>query len=529
MKILLVQHKGSLDRANPYTRSSSLESLALGYLASAVESRGHDAMVEGGIDQERFRNLLHDFRPDAVGFSVHSYALQDSIELARIAKTEVCNRGKAPITILGGHHPTACPEDTVSEECVDFVVLGEGEETLCELLEAIEEDRDYGNVAGIAFKLGDRVTLTVARERITSLDALPYPKRDKTILEQCRQYQISYPPPSQQKSVAQVLYSRGCPFSCSYCASQITWKKKIIWRDPESVCDELEELIQDYGTNLIYFPDLTLNASKRKLLDFCQALRARNLPLHWWGFFRLDLLDDEILDALVGAKCIKLSMGVESPVQSCAKKIKDRLNINEEKQKDILNYANELGILLRAFLMIGLPDDTEERILTYPQLMLEYGFDEIRVCFATPFPGTRFFEEAKQSGLLPDKIDWSAMTTEAPYLNHPTLTKQQLLKLQKEIILQFYMSRRYLDHVVDKITRFPKFKQPWVEYLEFLSSNGVFRDRETEYTVLIEALVKNNSKQKTDNDKNSLFGGRRIGKMGLCVKGKGCGNGDVID
>ncbi len=83
------------------------------------------------------------------------------------------------------------------------------------------------------------------------------------------------------------------------------------------------------------------------------------------------------------------------------------------------------------------------------------------------------------------------------------------------------MSRRYLEHVVDKTTRFPKLKQPWVEYLEFLSSNGVFRDRETDYTVLIEALVKNNSEQKTDTDKNSLFGGRRIGKMGLCVKGKG--------
>lgn len=507
MKILLIQHKGSLDRADPYTRSSSLESLALGYLASAVESRGHIAMVEEDIDQERFRSILHEFRPDAIGFSVYSYALQHSIELARIAKTEVRNRGAVPVTIFGGYHPTACPEETVSEECVDFVVLGEGEETLCELLGAIEANGDYEKVAGIAFMQGDRVIQTVDRERISSPDSLPYPKRDEAVLARCRQYQLSYPPPSQQKSVAQVLYSRGCPFSCSYCAAEISWKKIIIWRDPERVCDELEELIQNYGTNLIYFPDLTLNASKKKLVEFCDALNARNLPLNWWGFFRLDLLDEEMLDALVNAKCIKLGIGMESPIQSCARKIKDRLNIKEEKQKDILKYANELGILLRAFLMIGLSDDTEERILTYPQQMLEYGFDEIRVCFATPFPGTRFFEEAKQSGLLPDKIDWSAMTTEAPYLNHPNLSKQQLLKLQKEIILQFYMSRRYLEHVVDKTTRFPKLKQPWVEYLEFLSSNGVFRDGETDYTVLIEALVKNNSEQKTDTDKNSLFGG----------------------
>ena len=496
MKILLVQHKGSLNRADAYTRSSSLESLALGYLASAVESSGHIAMVKEDINQEKFRSILREFRPDAIGFSVYSYALQDSAKLARIAKTEVHNGDAVPITIFGGYHPTACPEETVSEESVDFVVLGEGEETLCELLGAIEASGDYEKVAGIAFMQGNKVIQTASRERIASPDSLPYPKRDKAVLAQCRQYQLSYPPPSQQKSVAQVLYSRGCPFSCSYCAAEISWKKTIVWRDPERVCDELEELIQNYGTNLIYFPDLTLNASKRKLMEFCDALNARNLPLNWWGFFRLDLLDEEILDALVNAKCIKLGLGIESPIQSCARKIKDRLNIKEERQKNIFKYANEVGMLLRAFLMIGLSDDTEARILAYPQQMLEYGFDEVRVCFATPFPGTRFFEEAKQSGLIPDKIDWSAMTTEAPYLNHPTLSKQRLLELQKEIILQFYMSGRYLEHVVDKTNRFPKLKQPWVEYLEFLNSNGVFCGRDTDYTALIEALGKNNSAQK---------------------------------
>ncbi len=181
---------------------------------------------------------------------------------------------------------------------------------------------------------------------------------------------------------------------------------------------------------------------------------------------------------------------MESPIQSFAKGIKDRLNIEEERQKEILRYANESGILLRGFLMIGFPDDTEERILTYPQRMLEYGFDEIRVCFATPFPGTPFFEEVKQSGLLPDKIDWSAMTTEAPYLDHPTLSKQQLLTLQKEIILEFYMSERYLEHVVDKTARFPHLKQPWMEYLEFLNGNGVFRDSEMRYTILVDSLAR---------------------------------------
>lgn len=488
MKILLVQHKGLLTGADAYTRSSSLEPLALEYLAAAAEGCGHTAMVKDDVGPDDLINILHEFHPDVVGFTVYSYAFAGSIELARIVKSTTLNGKEAPVTIFGGCHPTACPEEAVSDECVDFAVRGEGEETLCELLEAIETSSDYKQVAGIAFKQNGKLVLTADRKRIADPDTLPFPKRDKDVLERCKQYQISYPPPSRQKSVAQVLYSRGCPFSCSYCAAEISWKRRIVWRDPESVCDELEELIENYGTNLIYFPDLTLNANKRKLIDFCEVLVARNLPLHWWGFFRLDLLDKDILDALVAAKCIKLSMGIESPIQSYAKKIKDHLNIAAQEQREVLNYANKIGMLLRAFLMIGFPSDTEDRILSYSQQMIDYGFDEIRVCFATPFPGTRFFAETKQSGLLPDEMDWSAMTTETPYLIHPTLSKQQLLGLQKKVLIQFYTSRRYSQHVIDKSTRFPRLKQPWVEYLKFLECGGIFRDQEPEYLALLAAI-----------------------------------------
>ncbi len=488
MRILLVQHKGLLTEADAYTRSSSLEPLALEYLAAAVEARGHTAMVDGDVGPDDFSRMLREFNPDAVGFSVYSYAFPGSIDLARVAKSAARNGRTRPVTIFGGCHPTACPEEAASEECVDFAVRGEGEETLCELLEAIETNSDYERISGIAFKRAGKVILTADRARIADPDVLPFPKRDEKVLERCRQYQISYPPPSRQRSVAQVLNSRGCPFCCSYCAAEISWKRIIVWRDPERVCDELEGLIENYGTNLIYFPDLTLNANKRKLIDFCQVLVARNLPLHWWGFFRLDLLDKDVLDALMAAKCIKLSMGIESPVQSYAKTIKDNLNNTEQEQWEVLNHANSIGMLLRAFLMIGFPSDTEDRILAYPQQMIDYGFDEIRVCFATPFPGTRFFAEAKESGLLPDEMDWSAMTTETPYLNHPTLSKQQLGGLQNEVLLQFYMSKRYAEHVVDKTTRFPRLKQPWVEYLKFLECSGIFRGQESAYIALLGAI-----------------------------------------
>ena len=498
MNILLVQHNGTLGGVNSNTRSGAFEPLALEYLASSAELLGHNVRVELiGSDIDEFRDLLSSVKPDVVGFSVYSYAMEDSVALSQIVKKEYGNHGKRPITIFGGAHPTTCPEEIVRHESVDFVVIGEGEETFCCLLEAIENNWDYNDVEGIAFVQKGKCIITPRRKRIENPDFLPYPKREERHLSQSKQYKIVYPPPSQQRSVASVLYSRGCPFSCSFCASESIWSKRVFWRDPEEVCNELEELIRLHGTNLVFFSDLTFNANKGKVLEFCRVLASRDLPLHWWGMFRLDLVDEEMLDSLVEAKCMKLSFGIESPIESRARRIKDHYDPNEMRQREILGYANELGLVLRAFLIIGFPDDTEKSILTYPQHMHDLGVDEIRLGFATPFPGTRFFEEAKQSGLLPDKIDWRTMTTETPYLEHPTLSKQNLLKLQKEIILKFFMSERYSKHVNDKTTRFPKLKQPWIEYLEFLNSKGVFRGRETDYTVLIEVLVKNNSEQKT--------------------------------
>jgi len=490
LNILLIHHKGSLSKINPYTRSSYIEPLALPYLAAAVESHGHNVIVENdSIYKNKFINILNEFKPKVIGFSVYSYTFQISLDFARVAKNQKIYNNGSPIVVFGGYHPTACPEETISKKCVDFVVIGEGEETLCELLKFIENNNnDYNKVSGIAFKQKNNIVINSPRERIKDIDSLPFPKRERSKLIRCKQYQISYPPPSQQQSVAQVLYSRGCPFSCSYCSSALSWKKQIIWRSPEHVCDELEGLIKNYGTNLVYFPDLTFNASKVKVLDFCKTLIKRELKIHWWGFFRLDLLDKEILAALVDAKCVKLSLGIETPIQACAQKIKDKFEMNEKKQMEILQKANELGLFLRGFLMIGFPEDTEEKLLTYPKYMLNNNFDEIRVCFVTPFPGTLLFNEVIKSGHIPDNINWSSMTTEKPYLKNTKLSSQHLLKLQKQIIRDFYMSKQYIKHVVNKTSKHPKLKQSFIEFFQFLKKNKIFINHEKEFYMIKESL-----------------------------------------
>ncbi len=491
MRVLLIQHLRSVSQETGYMRTAYLEPLGLEYIAAAAEARGHAAKIESGhIDSDRLKGLLNDFLPDVIGFSVYSFSLQDNLERARIVKAHPVKPDRGVITVFGGHHPTACPEEAVADPWVDFAVVGEGEETFCDLLEVIESGGNPATVDGLVFRNGSDVVKTPPRKRIENIDAIPLPKRAATSLTQCKQHQITYPPPSKQRAVAQVAYSRGCPFSCSYCASVTSWGKQVVWRDPELVCDEMEKLVREYGTNSVYFSDLTFNANKSKVLEFCHTFKKRNLPLHWGGFFRLDLLDEEMLAALAGAKCVKLSIGIESPHHDFASQIKGEYNLKHGQSENVLKRANELGLILKAYIIIGFPEDTEERILSYPNHLLDHGFDDIRVGFATPFPGTQLHRRTRETGLFPDDIDWNDLTTELPVLTHPKLSRRQLIDLQKKIVRDFYISEEYADHVAKKISQFPYLRQSWQEYFEFLDSNGVFQKHRMESTALLRALEK---------------------------------------
>ena len=484
--IVLIQPLGTLSQPSGYMRTCHLEPITLEYLAAAAEAEGYEVgILSGSISDDEIAEAMGRSKPIAIGFSVHTYVYGRSLALARFAKHKARELGYEVVTIFGGAHPSALPEDVAAQAEVDCVVVGEGEETLCEVLDSVRAHRSLRGVKGIVFKEDGSVISTGRRERIRNLDALPLPKRLPEHLNRAKQYQIAYPPPGQQVRIAQVMYSRGCPFSCYFCSSESMWQREVFWRSPGKVLDEIEMLCEEHGTNLVYFPDLTLNVNRDRVLDLCREFVARRPPVHWWGLFRADLLDKELLEALADAKCVKISLGVESANEKITEELKGSYHERLSSLRDTLNIANNVGLIIKAFLIIGFPNEKCEEIQQYRDILLSLPIDELRVTFATPFPGTRMWEDALKRGFISRDACWDDFTTERPIMRHPGITDQQLVTLRDELVTGFYLDERYARHVFSKLERFPHLRDSWLEYFRFLDTKGVFTGKEETLHALI--------------------------------------------
>ena len=468
--VLLIQPLGSLDQPGAFMRTCSLEPLALEYLQAELEQINVVAhLFYGRIDENALFQAIEKYSAVAVGFSVYSYQYAYSLELAGRIK----EKNKDVFIIFGGYHPSALPDKVIVNEHVDFVIAGEGEVTFRELIAALINNQDVSRVKGIWYKDAKSIpTQTERRERVEDIDRISLPVRHQEVLSHAIQYQVAYPAPSAQVAVAQVAYSRGCPFACSFCSSKNMWGEKVIWRSPAKVLDEIEMLYKKFGTNLIYFPDLTFNMNEDKVHEICDEFIRRDLPIHWWGLFRLDRLTVEMLHKLKAAKCFKLSIGFERASDS-ATEVKGNYRVEKEHCTRILQVANDIGLIIKAFLIIGFPDDTIESIHRYKDFLFENNIDEVRVTFIAPFPGTQIWDDYRRNGFLSDNSDLSRFTTEVPVIRHPHLDDETLFRLRAELVLDFYHDARYAEHVTQKITKHPHLKNSYLEYFQFLYERGI--------------------------------------------------------
>jgi len=473
-KVIFIQSLGDIVKIDSF-RTNIPEPLSLEYFQSMLEQIDVKSSIYYGKinEEELFHELLSD-SVIAVGFSVYTYQYPYSLELSKKIKSVFKKQNKKePVIIFGGYHPSALPEIVIQEESIDIVVKGEGEFALLDIIKRLTKKESVSDVNGIWYKDNNGTPVkTNNRERNKYIDEIPFPKRDLKFLSNSNLYQIVYPPISQQKRVAQVLYSRGCPFSCVYCTSKNMWGNEVIWRKPEKVFDEIEYLYNEYGTNLLFFPDLTFNLDKKKVFDICNEFVKRNLPVHWSAFFRLDRLDSEMLCAIKEAKCTKIHLGIETDSIN-ADNLKGDYNIHNDDYYNILNTADDIGLMIRGYFIIGFQNDTIEKIRNYNNFLRTIPIDEIIVSFITPFPGTKIWDEYNQNN-LPTDCDFSEFTVDTPVINHPTLSKQQLLDLRLEVVQNFYLDTSYQNRILGKIAKYPHLQDSYFEYFKFLEDSGVF-------------------------------------------------------
>jgi len=408
MKIVLIQPKHCVhpDRA--------FEPLNLGYLAAYLRSKGYNDIAIHIGAYESDRKIIADAAgADVVGMTATSPMMTHAQRLAAGIK----RTNPEAVVVLGGSHPSALPESTLTDQNVDVVVRGEGEETLYELVGAIGNGSGFESVDGISYRRGEQIRHNPDRDFAEDVDKFPYPARDLLKQERfterfCQMY---------GERAAWVLSSRGCPFECAFCASQCVWRRRWRARSPENVVGEIQQLISEYGITRLNFADDTFTVKKSRVLRFCELLEKEKINISWACNVHANTVDKEVLTAMKATGCKEIWVGVESGSPQILKELKK--DTSTQKIKDVFKISKDVGIVRRAYLMIGSPSEDLNTIKETEALVDEIEPDCAGFTILTPFPGCELYERAKAEGYLYDDMDWSQVD-----LNRATLPTKGLSK-----------------------------------------------------------------------------------------------------
>lgn len=335
---------------------------------------------------QEIKDKIHYYSPDLVGISVKTPTYRSSLNIAELVK-EV--DPTIPI-VLGGPHPTVLPQETVEQNVIDIVVRREGEYTLLELVNAIEEGNDVGEVLGITYKKRERIIHNPDRPLIKNLDELPFPARDLLIDREI------YSP----DAFGSLFSSRGCPYRCTFCESHKIWTRKVRFRSPENVVAEIQQVREKYGTRKFDFEDDTFSIDKKRVMKFCRLVIQEKLDIVWSCTTRANLVDDDMLKAMRKAGCLSISIGVESGSEETLRKIKKGVSITQVEEASRL--IKKHGIGFHAYWMIGFPWETKADIKKTISFMKELDADSNIYSILTPYPGSELYETVTKDGLITD-------------------------------------------------------------------------------------------------------------------------------
>jgi len=430
--------------------------LGVMYLASVLRKEGHNVKILDmrTIEVAPFslKTELETFQPDVVGISGITTEAVSMHSVARTVK-EILNN----VTVIaGGPHATSYPEEILKDHNIDVCVLGEGEETVVELLDAIRNGTrgDIEKVKGIAFRKNNEVIFTEPRASyIENLDKLPFPAWDL----------ININAYSKVRSMASVglrkymalFTSRACPYRCIYCHSM--FGKGFRARSPDNVLQEIEMLNKEYGIKEFEILDDIFNADKERAREIFKRITNLNKNLRF-GFpngVRTDTLDYDMLKIFREGGVNFIAIAVESASERIQKLIKKNLKL--DKVFENIQICADLRIFTRGYFMLGFPTETKEEILKTIEFATKSRLHTAMFFIVTPFQGTELEKVYGKHGddTVPYDMHDYFMTT----YNLSNVTNSDLFELQELAIKKF---NRNISRQLMMIRDFPRKRHIWV-------------------------------------------------------------------
>ncbi len=411
--------------------------LGLAYLAAVLEQNGYEvSTVDLNVEpDEKFRRLARE--SDVIGITATTITMAEAWKL--VAKARKINPDA--LIIMGGPHPTCQSGEILETGKVDYVVIGEGEVTMLELLKAIEGKNDVKNVKGIAYRNNKKVIVNKPRPLISDLDSLPLPAYH--LFPSLDKYTWYVPHP--KKRGAGIMTSRGCPFNCIYCYKGLfgyMWRS----RSPESVFKEWEWLINDIGVEEIAIYDDIFNLSLERVNKIYDLILEKNLgiPHFFPNGLRAEFIDLSTLQKMKKAGCIRIAFGVETGSKRIMKAIDKRLDFN--KVRKAFKLCEKVGIESTAFFILGLPGENRQTMQETIDFAKELNPTFAQFTTLTPFVGTRVYDLIKKEGeLLEDwNVKFSSHFDKPEKFKLGELTPELMLEMKRKAYREFYFRPSYL-------------------------------------------------------------------------------------
>ncbi len=403
---------------NPYYSISETPSppLGLAYIAAALEREGIEVkildLVVFPYSRQLLESVLKNFAPRIVGTTAVTMTFDNAINVIK----EIKSIDPSIATVMGGPHVTFCAKETMSLfPELDFIVLGEGEETIVELAGALDEGRDVSEVEGIVFRGKSGIVDNGSRKTRIDIDSLPFPARD--LLPLGRYRALGMP--------VSMTTSRGCPFKCIFCVGRKMVGARVRYRNPQNVVDEMEHLAA-FGFRQINIADDLFTSNENHCLMVCDEIIKRNLKIKWTSFARVDTVSVRVLKRMREAGCNTVSFGVESGNTEMLKRIKKGISL--EQVINAVEMCNEAGVSPHASFILGLPGETPETLKETVEfgeklksMGVSHGFHLL-----APFPGTEVREEKEKFDIRFLSGDWRDYHANRAIVETSSVTRKML-------------------------------------------------------------------------------------------------------
>ncbi len=435
--------------------------LGLAYLAAAIRQNHQmaviDAIAEGyfnnqiidknylkyGLSFDEIKKKIADFSPDVVGISfLFSSQARNTHEICSIVKSV----NKKIIVVLGGAHPSAIPQEALSDRNVDFVIIGDGESAFKKLLESIESGNNVKDIDGLGFRQGDSMTINKKQRYEESLDSLAFPYWDIFPLDKYSKINSPHGSPARNTPFMPVITSRGCPFECIFCSIHNLWGRKYRARSAENVLAELNYLKDRFGIKEVLLEDDNLTLDNNRARQIFQGIIDQKINVTWStpNGVAVQTIDDDLLKLMKKSGCYSVSIGVESGDEHILNNLIKK-PITYSKAKSVIKSADRIGLETVVFFVVGLPGEGIGQLNKTFKLAAGLKADNVNFFFACPLPGTRLLQLCREQGLVGPELDYERLKSDQPYFDNGCVAPDKLIRLiaLQQLKLRFYFLLRH--------------------------------------------------------------------------------------